>query len=94
MVASDFELSTSAFEEGFNKKQYLRAWEKVGAAPVTQNCLESVKACRKFGNEVDKMNEVMKWIQEQNNQCTFFLTGRGYDGPALSSQLNKKEVTA
>ncbi len=40
------------------------------------------------------MNEVMKQIQEQNDQCTFFLTSWRYDGSALSFKLNKKKVTA
>ncbi len=72
----------------------MQAWEKVGAAPVTRKCLESDKVRREFGDEVDEMNEVMKRSQEQNDQCIFFLTGRGYDGSALSSKLNQKKVTA
>ncbi len=61
---SDCELEKSAFNEGFSKTQCLQAWEKVGAAPVTQKCLDSDKERREFGDEEDKMNKVMKRIQE------------------------------
>ncbi len=51
---SDFELSKSAVEEGFNKKPCLRAWEKDGAAPVTRKCLESDNVCKEFVDKEDK----------------------------------------
>ncbi len=58
---SDFELSKHAFQEDFNKKQCLRAWEEVGVAPVIQKCLKSDKVHREFGDKEDEMNE-MQWI--------------------------------
>ncbi len=63
-------------------------------APVTQKCLDSDRARTEFGDEEDEMNEVMKGLKEQNDQCTFFLTLNGYDGSALACKLNKNKVTA
>ncbi len=61
---------------------------------MTQICLDSDEVRREFGDEEDEMNKVMKRIQEQNDQYTFFLTHSGYDGSILSCTLNKKKVTA
>ncbi len=33
-------------------------------------------------------------MQEQNDQCNFFITPHGYDSSMLTSKLNKKKVTA
>ena len=33
----------SAFQEGVNHAQNIRAWEKVGAVPLRRKCLESKK---------------------------------------------------
>ncbi len=93
-LESDFILEKTAFNAGFNKRKCLQAWEKVGAAPATQKCLDSGKVRREFGNEDDEMNKVMKRIQEQNDQCTFFLTHHGYDRSVFTCKLNKKKVTA
>lgn len=41
--------------------------------------LELEKVFREFGDEEDKMNKIIKCIQEQNDQCTIFLTCHGYD---------------
>ncbi len=61
---------------------------------MTRKCLDSDKVRREFGDEEDEMKEVMKRIQEQNDQCTFFLTRNGYDGSVLACTLNEKKVTA
>ncbi len=64
---SDSELSKITFEESFTKKQCLRTWDKVGLAPVTRKCLGSDKVWKEFDDEEDEMNEMMKWIEEQND---------------------------
>lgn len=61
---------------------------------MTQKCLDLNKLRKEFGDKEDKMNEVMKRIQEQNDQCTFFLTHDKYDGSFLECTHNKKKVTA
>ncbi len=61
-------------------------------ALVTRKCLDSDKVRREFGDEKDEMNEVMKGIKEQNDQCTFFLTLNGYDGSVLACKLNYNKV--
>ncbi len=53
---------------------------------MVQKYLDSDKVWREFGDEEDEMNEVMKRIREQNDQCTFLLT--------LACTLNKKKVIA
>jgi len=43
----------SAFEKGFFNSQNIRAWEKVGAVPLSRKCLQSPKVRRSFGDGDD-----------------------------------------
>lgn len=40
-LVTEYEVETSAFQVGFSREECLRAWVKVGAAPLTRKCLAS-----------------------------------------------------
>ena len=50
----------SAFQEGFNHAQNIRAWEKVGAVPLSRKCLESKKVRRSIGDGDDEQQALVR----------------------------------
>ena len=65
---------TSAFQEGFNHAQNIRAWEKVGAVPLSRKCLESKKVRRSIGDGDDEQQALVHLIQEHNTLACTALT--------------------
>jgi hypothetical protein len=70
----------SAFQEGFNHAQNIRAWEKVGAVPLSRKCLESKKVRRSIGDGDDEQQALVHLIQEHNTLACTALTLAGYNG--------------
>jgi hypothetical protein len=70
----------SAFQEGFNHAQNIRAWEKVGAVPLSRKCLESKKVRRSIGDGDDEQQALVYLIQEHNTLACTGLTLAGYNG--------------
>ena len=46
-------IEEGAFEKGFNREQCLKAWAKVGAAPLTMACLHHKQVRRELGDSDD-----------------------------------------
>ncbi len=87
----------SAFEMGFSKEQNCAVWEKCGAAPLTQACLQNNSHVRReLGDDDDAINTAMLHIQESNNVSTHFLSRIGYNGEVFKNtikKVNRKSVT-
>ena len=88
----------SAFEVAFSIAACVRAWEKVGAAPLTRKCLEDKKVRRELGDAEDDQNAIMAALEEANHTAVEFLNRRGYQGDKMKLIVNrvpkKKPVTA
>ena len=50
----------NAFQEIFLRNSCLKAWAKIGAAPLTRACLSNTQVCRTIGDAEDKTNLVMR----------------------------------
>ena len=88
----------SAFEVAFSIAACLRAWEKIGAAPLTRKCLEDKKVRRELGDAEDDQNAVMAALEEANHAAVDFLNRRGYQGDKMKATVQRvpkqKPVTA
>ncbi len=63
----------SAFDVAFSKEQKCAVWEKCGAVPLTQACLQNNSQVRReMGDGKDATNTAMVHIQESNNVSTHF----------------------
>ena len=82
-------LEESAFEVGFSRMQCRKAWEKIGAAPLTRACLNDPKVRRELGDSQDNTNHLMLEIQEANNVSTYALDRLGFDASYLTAKINE-----
>lgn len=83
------ELEKSAFQEGFSREECKRAWEKVGAAPLTRKCLEDDKVLKSVGDGDDAFNQLLLSIQDANDLSTHALTEAGFGGEFLKVAMVK-----
>ena len=77
----------SAFEEGFSRDGCRRAWELVGAAPLTRSCLNNKKVRKSIGDGTTDYQQLLLNIQDANDMATHALTAGGYDGNALKRTI-------
>ena len=77
----------SAFEYGFGREECLKSWRKIGAAPLTRQCLSDPKVARAIGDGDDKYAALLRSIQEANEYAVYALTEGGYKGSALQGLL-------
>ena len=84
-------MPVSAFHVRFLEEACKHAWEKVGAAPLTQQCLNDKRVRRSIGNGLEEEQLMYRLIQEANDVATFTLTMCGYDGTALAQTLKPHE---
>jgi len=77
----------SAFEIGFGRSECLSAWAKIGAAPLTRNCLKDPKVSRAMGEGDDEYGVLLRSIQEANEYSVYALVEGGYNGSALQALL-------
>ena len=59
-------MKDSEFESVFFQEQYLKAREKVGEAPLEMKCLSNKQVCHHIGDANDKVNLLMRKLQEEN----------------------------
>jgi len=52
----------SAFQRGFSHEQNVKAWEKVGAVPLSRRCLSSPKVRRSIGDGTDNQQALVYLI--------------------------------
>ncbi len=84
---TEYELETSAFQVGFSVEECKRAWEKVGAAPLTKKCLDDTKVLKSVGDGDEGFNQMMLSIQDANDLATHALTEAGYGGEYLTGSM-------
>jgi len=77
-----------AFEVAFHKDAWLRAWEKISAAPLTRLCLSNKKVRRKLGNAKDSINNLMASTQEVSASAVALLSRCVYFGDFLAATVN------
>ena len=80
----------NSFLIAFSKKKNLEAWQKVGAAPLTMECLKSVSVRREIGD--CNVDTTLRDIQEQNRTSTNLLCARGFAGQRLAGKLKEKTI--
>jgi hypothetical protein len=56
----------SAFDKRFSKVNNIKAWEKVGAVPLSRKCLQSPKVRRSIGDGDDDQQALVQLIVEHN----------------------------
>jgi hypothetical protein len=83
----------SAFQEGFSHMQNIRAWEKVGAVPLSRKCLESKKVQRSIGDRDEEQQALVYLIQEHNTLACTALTLAGYNGYFLQEKATPAAST-
>ena len=83
----------SVFEKGFSKAQNIRAWEQVGAFPLSRKCLQSPKVRRSIGDGDDDQQALVHLIVEHNVIACNALTMEGYNGDVMKITLKPIDRT-
>ena len=73
----------SAFDEGFSREACKNSWAKVGAAPLTRECLTNKKVRQSLGDGSADYQQLLLNIQDANDVATHALTAGGMNGNAL-----------
>ena len=81
----------STFEKGFSKAQNIRAWEQVGAVPLSRKCLQSPKVRCSIGDGNDNQQALVHLIVEHNSIACNALTMEGYNGGVMKITLKPIE---
>ena len=68
-----------------------RSWEKVGAAPLTRDCLCDTKVRHELGadEDDDPLAGQIRKLQEQNDHCVAGLNSFGCRGSFLAETLKE-----
>ena len=77
----------SAFLKGFSTFQHIKAWEKVGAVPLSRKCLQSPKVRRPIGDGNDDQQALVGLIVEHNVIACNTLSLEGYNGDVMKITL-------
>ena len=83
----------SAFEQGFSRVNCRRAWEKVGAAPLTRFCLSNKKVRRSLGDGSEDFQRLLLNIQDANDIATHALKAGGSNGDTLKVIITEIPTT-
>ncbi len=83
----------SAFQRGFSRALNIKAWEKVGAVPLSCKCLSSPKVRRSIGNGNDNQQVLVHLIFEHNTIPCYALLLEGYNGDVIRVTLKPIERT-
>ena len=83
----------SAFEKGFSKAQNIRAWEQVGAVPLSRKCLQSPKVRRSIGDSNDDQQVLVHLIVEHNVIACNALAVEAYNSDVIKITLKPIERT-
>ena len=74
----------SAFQRGFSHEQNVKAWEKVGAVPLSRRCLSSPKVRRSIGDGTDNQQALVYLLVEHNTIACNALTLEGCNGDVMA----------
>ncbi len=83
----------SAFQRGFSHEQNVKAWEKVGAVPLSRRCLSSPKVRRSIGDGTDNQQALVYLLVEHNTIACNALTLEGFNGDVMKVTLKPLERT-
>ena len=83
----------SAFQRGFSHEQNVKAWEKVGAVPLSRRCLSSPKVRRSIGDGTDNQQALVYLLVEHNTIACNALTLEGFNGDVMKVMLKPVERT-
>jgi hypothetical protein len=83
----------SAFQRGFSRALNIKAWEKVGAVPLSRKCLSSLKVRCSIGNGDDDQQALVHLIVENNTIACYALLLEGYNGDVMRVALKPIERT-
>lgn len=79
-LVTGFKLTKCAFSSWFSKEEYLNAWDKGGAAPLTWKFLSDPKVSKTLGDGDNKYKEFHLSIHAANDLATHALTEGRYKG--------------
>ena len=85
---SGYIVEVSAFDVGFSREQCVKAWAKVGAAPMTRACLKDAKVRHELGDGGTDMEECMLQVQSANLIACNLLQQHGYSADVLRVTIN------
>ena len=93
-----FMLRDNAFEAGFSREQYRRAWSVVGAASSSYKCLSPSLIAHQIEDfdDNDEINLLMLSMAAANEPSCFHLDIFGHDGSAFHvspKKMVKKSIT-
>ena len=83
----------SAFQHGFSHTLNIKAWEKVGAVPLSRTCLASPKVRCSIGDSTDDQQTLVLLIVEHNTIACNALSMEGYNGDVMKVTLKHIERT-
>jgi hypothetical protein len=83
----------SAFQHGFSHARNIKAWEKVGAVPLSRSCLQSPKVRRSIGDGNDDQQVLVHLIIEHNVITCNALLLVGYNGNVMEITLKPVKRT-
>ena len=83
----------SAFQRGFSHALNIKAWEKVGAVPLSRACLASPKVRRSIGDGTDDQQALVHLIVEHNTIACNALTMEGHNGDVMKVTVKPIERT-
>ena len=79
----------NAFQEGFSKVQWLKAWAKIGVALMTRAYLSDKQVRLTIIGADHETNLVMRELNNTNASATITLSMRLYIGDIISAQCIK-----
>ncbi len=77
----------SAFAKGFSKINNIKAWEKVGAVPLSRKCLQIQKVRRSIGDGDDDQQALVHLIVKHNVIACNALMLEGLNGDTMKITL-------
>ncbi len=83
----------SAFTKGFSKINNIKAWDTVGAVPLSRKCLQSQKVRRSIGDGNNNQQALVHLIVEHNVIACNAMTSEGYNGDAMQIALKPTVLT-
>jgi hypothetical protein len=82
-----FKLTGNAFKAGFSKKACLNALAKVGAAPLTCQCLSDPNVSKSLGDGDEDFDQYLHLIQVVNDLSRHTLTEGGFNGDLIKAMI-------
>ncbi len=83
----------SAFQKGFSHAQNIHVWVKVGAMPLSRNCLQSPKIRRLMSNGDNDQQALVYMIVEHNVIACNTLSMEDYNGDMMKITLKAVKCT-